>query len=250
MDSPVNKFSKLNDSIIKVLEKPIIKYGMLIIIIGQIIAIKELSTAYLDIFNNTYFKVIYAFVIAYYACFDPIYAIALTTLIIVSIQEIHRRNSNNSSTLLMETKNNNEYDNEYNSEINDNMMPINNNSVINSFTNSFNDFINTNNDDSMESIINYNNENTNKLLINDELVYETINKQSLQKQPDSNDNLKHEYEFCDEPAYKTITNNLNENYNNTIQEMQNIQNIEIQGLDEDMESIQGLPYGFDQKYKN
>jgi len=233
MDSSLNKFIKFNDSIIKVLEKPIIKYSLLILIIVQIIAIKDLSTSYLQIFDDNYFKVIYAFFIAYYACFDPIYSIALTTLMIISIQEIHRRNANTNSISLMQTKkysninNNNNIDNKNYK----NGMPINNNYI----NKSINNFINS----TLDS------DTTNKLITNDDMVYETINKQILQKQPSSDDNLKHEYEFCDQPAYKTITNNLNENDNENNQDINNLQNISIQGLQGDIETIQGLPNGYE-----
>lgn len=238
MDSSLNKFTKFNDSIIKILEKPIIKYSLLILIIVQIIFIKDLNTSYLQIFDDNYFKVIYAFFIAYYACFDPIYSIALTTLMIISIQEIHRRNANTNSISLIQTKkysniNNNNKNNNNEMSINSNIINKNNNSI----NKSINNFINS----TLDS------DTTNKLLTNDDMVYETINKQILQKQPSSDDNLKHEYEFCDQPAYKTITNNLNENDNENNQDINNLQNISIQGLQSDIETIQGLPNGYESR---
>ena len=234
MDSSLNKFIKFNDSIIKILEKPIIKYSLLIFIIVQIIAIKDLSTSYLQIFDDNYFKVIYAFFIAYYACFDPIYSIALTTLMIISIQEIHRRNANTNSISLMQTKKYSNINNNNNNNNNNykNGMPINSNSI----NKSINNFINSTLDN-----------DTNELITNDDMVYKIINKQILQKQPNSDDNLKHEYDFCDQPAYKTITNNLNENENENEnnQAINNLQNISIQGLQGDIETIQGLPNGYE-----
>lgn len=238
MDSSLNKFSKLNDSIISFLEKPVIKYGFLILIIVQIIVIKDLSAWYLQIFDDNYFKIIYAFIIAYYACFDPIYSIALTTLMIISIQELHRRNANTNSISLIQTKkysninnNNNISNNNYKNE-----MPINSNSI----NKSINKFINSTSDNSK-----------NELITNDDMVYEIINKQILQKQPNSDDNLKHEYEFCDQPAYRTITNNLNENGiendNENNQDINKLQTISIQGLQGDIENIQGLPNGYESR---
>jgi len=245
MDSSINKFSKLNDSIIKFLEKPILKYGLLIVIICQIIFIKNLSIKYLEIFDDNYFKVIYAFVIAYYACFDPIYAIALTTLMIISIQEIHSRNANINSNALIPLKNSN---------INSNRVMPNDSNRINK---SINNFINSTNDNKNYinhiNHINNNLNNSNNLLINDKIAYEIINKQILQKQPSPDDNLKQEYEFCDQPAFKTITDNLNkydyeyENDNEINQDIKNLQNTSIQGLPGDIETIQGLPNGFNQK---
>ena len=244
MDSSLNKFSKLNDSIIKFLEKPIIKYGFLIIIIGQIIAINHLSMSYLKIFDDNYFKVIYAFFIAYYACFDPIYAIALTTLMIISIQEIHSRNASKSFNALIPLKNSNINNN--------NVMPINSNSIkksMNNFIKSKNNTTSTLTSTSTDnkSLNIFDNSKKNKLLIDDKTSYDIINKQILQKQPSSDDNLKHEYEFCDQPAYKTITNNLAENEYENNQDIKNLQNVSIQGLQGDIETIQGLPSGFDQK---
>ena len=238
MESSLNKFGKLNDSVINFLEKPVIKYGFLIIIIGQIIAIKQLSISYLEIFDDNYFKVIYAFFIAYYACFDPIYAIALTTLMIISIQEIHSRNANIISTSLIPLKNSN---------INSNRVNKSMNSFINSDSNSNNNSINNNFTNNNDSLFNNNNNNSNKLVIDDKISYDIINKQILQKQPSPDDNLNHEYDFCDQPAFKTITNNLNENDNEINQDIKNLQNISIQGLQGDIETIQGLPNGFNQK---
>jgi hypothetical protein len=249
MESSINKFSKLNDSIIKFLEKPILKYGLLIVIICHIIFIKNLSTSYLKTFDDNYFKVIYAFIIAYYACFDPIYSIALTTLMIISIQEIHSRNANINSNALIPLKNSN---------INSNrVMPNDSNRInesISSFIkNSTNDDKNNNKNDNKNYInhINNINNNSNNLLINDKIAYEIINKQILQKQPSPDDNLKQEYEFCDQPAFKTITDNLNEydyeNDNEINQDIKNLQNTSIQGLPGDIETIQGLPNGFNQK---
>ena len=242
MESPLNKFSKLNDSIIKFLEKPILKYGLLIVIICHIIFIKNLSITYLKTFDDNYFKVIYAFVIAYYACFDPIYSIALTTLMIISIQEIHSRNANKVSNALVPLKNSN---------INSNrVMPINSNHINKSISS----FIKNSTNDDKNHINHINNNsnnsnNSNNLLINDKIAYEIINKQILQKQPSPDDNLKQEYEFCDQPAFKTITSNLNEyeNDNEINQDIKNLQNISIQGLPGDIETIQGLPNGFNQK---
>ena len=244
MDSSLNKFSKLNDSIIKFLEKPIIKYGFLILIIVQIIAIKHLSMSYLKIFNDNYFKVIYAFFIAYYACFDPIYAIVLTTLMIISIQEIHSRNASKSFNALVPLKNSNINNN--------NIMPITSNSIkksMNSFIKSKNNITSasTGNNNSLNMYDNSKTSKTSKLLIDDKTSYDIINKQILQKEPSSDDNLKHEYEFCDQPAYKTITNNLDENDDTTNKDIKNLQTISIQGLQGDIETIQGLPSGFNQK---
>jgi len=227
MSLSFNTISKMNDSLITFLEKPIIKYGFLIIIIIQIINIKNLSTSYIQIFNNMYFKVIYAFLIAYYACFDPVYSIALTTLIIISIQELHTRNATSNIISLLPQKHKN--------DIKINSIPLSN-SKLNSKSNSTPKLFNSININSGKM--------TAKIFDNDELVYELINKHSLQKQPDINDKLTGEYEFCQEPAYQTITNNL-KNIDNNITNAN--QNSSIQGLNGDIFNIQGLPNGYESK---
>ena len=212
--SLINTVSKWNDSLITFLENPIIKYGFLIIIIIQIILIKHLSTSYLQIFDDNVFKVVYAFIIAYYACFDPVYSIALTTLMIISIQELHNRNAtHNSLSLLPVLKSS-----KHNAKSNSNSNTVNSNSSNNTFSIKENKL-------------------TARVFDNDELVYELINKHSLQKQPDSNDKITGEYEFCQGPAYETITNNCkNENQTKDLQEFEDIPI-----------NQQGLPIGFEKK---
>jgi len=229
MSSTINTVSKWNEKLINFLVNPIIKYGFLILIVIQIFIIKELSTSYLKIFDDNIFKVIYAFLIAYYACFDPVYAIALTTLMIISIQELHSRNATHSVvSLLPELKTNSTIPNVNMHSIQNNIKPNNNNNL----------FIKSN-------------KMTAKVFDNDELVYELINKNSLQKQPDINDKLTSEYQFCQEPAYQTITKNITK----SLTDIQNNQELNVsqyksmQGLEGDILNIQGLPNGFDQKNK-
>ena len=184
--------SKLNNSIIKFLGEPIIKYGFLLLIILQIMFVKKIKTSYLEIFNNNKFKVIYAFLIAYYACFDPIYSIALTTLIIISIQELHSRYASESIYSLLPEKN------------------IINNSVLTSGTVSGSSSLSVSGSGSTSgSTINIKDGKMKaKIFDNDELVFELINKHSLQKQPSIDDKLTGEYDFNQEPAFTTITNNI------------------------------------------
>ena len=180
--------SKLNNSIIKFLGEPIIKYGFLLLIILQIMFVKKIKTSYLEIFNDNKFKVIYAFLIAYYACFDPIYSIALTTLIIISIQELHSRYASESIYSLLPEKN------------------IINNSVLTSGTVSGSS--SPSGSGSASTINIKDGKMKAKIFDNDELVFELINKHSLQKQPSIDDKLTGEYDFNQEPAFTTITNNI------------------------------------------
>jgi len=192
--------SKLNNSIIKFLGEPIIKYGFLLLIILQIMFVKKIKTSYLEIFNDNKFKVIYAFLIAYYACFDPIYSIALTTLIIISIQELHSRYASESIYSLLPEKN------------------IINNSVLTSGTvsgssspsgsGSGSSSLSGSGSTSGSTINIKDGKMKAKIFDNDELVFELINKHSLQKQPSIDDKLTGEYDFNQEPAFTTITNNI------------------------------------------
>jgi len=223
--SLLTNLSRYNDKLITFLENPIIKYGFLILVVLQIITIDKLNTSYLQLFNDIYFKVIYAFFIAYYACFDPVYAIALTTLMIVSIQELHSRNA--TYTIKPES--------------------------IKSKVDKMSNMSNMSNMSDMFPTSIYDNSNYNSIVNKDELVYDLINKHSLQKQPDVNDKLVAEYNFCQEPAFETITNNLIDNNNNN--ENNNIikdanQTSSIQGLEGDIYNIQGIPIGYDKNSFN
>ena len=219
--SLLTTLSRYNDKLITFLENPIIKYGFLILVVLQIITIDKLNTSYLQLFNDTYFKIIYAFLIAYYACFDPVYAIALTTLMIISIQELHSRNA--TYTISPESI----------------KSKVDNMSNMSKMSNVFPSSI-------------YDNSNYNSIVNKDELVYDLINKHSLQKKPDDDDKLVAEYKFCQEPAFETITNNVvdnNNNNNNNIIKDSN-QNSSIQGLEGDIYNIQGLPVGYDKNHFN
>ena len=84
-----------------------------------------------------------------------------------------------------------------------------------------------------------------KILDNDELVYKLINEHSLQKIPDANDKLTAEYDFCQgteskEPAYQTMTANINSNGKTYCLE----KNIYNNSQDS---STKDLPIGFDSK---
>jgi hypothetical protein len=244
MSSVFNYFEKLNNSLIVFLEHPIIKYGFLILIVLQIIFIETISKNYLEIFDNSLFKIIYAFFIAYSACFDPIYAIALTTLMIISLQELHNRNAKSGINSLMSKP-------------------------VKTFHMNTNDMSNTvsfklptpaviPSTPTMPS---------NDILINDKLVYKLINKHSLQKTPNKNDLLTAEYNFYEDPVSKTLTDNLKEknvmyddNMFVTDNDLMNAQTNNLKNIDQnssmkafagDVINIQGLPNGYNSnKYTN
>ena len=181
-----------------------------------------LSITYLEIFDDNVFKVIYAFLIAYYACFDPVYSIALTTLMIIAIQELHRRNATHDISL---------------SNLDGNS------SINNSSTHGYDN-------DSKTKHYNLHNKKINikhcdNLLDNDEYIYNEINKHALQKTPSSNDDISAEYDF--DPAFETITNNIKQKQNslgtNIIQGVD--QQHSIQPFTGNIYNVQGLPNGFD-----
>ena len=251
MSLSVNNVNKWNNKLIVFLENPIIKYGFLILIIINILIIKHISTSYLRIFDDSFFKIVYAFLIAYYACFDPVYAIALTTLMIISIQELHSRNATHSIlSLLPEATSQN---------------AVSTISSVNPYDSNINHHDNISNSNFNVKEYKIPDKIRAKIFDNDELVYELINKHSLQKTPSSDDKLTAEYELCKGPAYKTITDNITESSKNdpinksTCQSINDIQsnqgltsdqNKSLQGLPGDILNIQGLPNGFDNKHKN
>lgn len=251
MPQVIKSVSNLNDSLISFLENPIIKYGFLILVVLQIITINKMSIAYLSIFNDNVFKVVYAFIIAYYACFDPVYAIALTTLMIIAIQELHSRNatdSNISSNIISNIKNS--ISNTPNKLAPSSIKGLD--SKHNKCSNNSKIYDNKqygckdlkNNSLSYDNIMK-SKQIVGKLLDNDELVYKLINEHSLQKIPDANDKLTAEYDFCQgtefkEPAYQTMTANINSNGKNYCLEK------DIYNNSPDS-STQGLPIGYDSK---
>ena len=93
--------------------------------------------------------------------------------------------------------------------------------------------------------------------------YDFINKESLQMEPNSKDTLDAEYDYYEDPAFKTITNNLEEknmlskneffvtdddlvNAQNNTQPGVN-QNTSMKAFTENILNIQGLPNGYDPK---
>ena len=98
------------------------------------------------------------------------------------------------------------------------------------------------------------------LLVNDAMVYNEINKHALQRTPDPKDTMIAEFDFYEDPAYRTITANLTEkNYLGKNQfyvtegNLAQIQNNQEPGTDQNISiqafpkvlNIQGLPNGFD-----
>jgi len=214
---------KANNKLIDILENPFIKYGFLIFIVIRIIFIDKMEMWYLELFNYTSVKVIYALLVAYSACFDPVYAIALTTFIIISIQELYSRKAK--GNVISQAK----------------------------------PFIVPQASSGIQKVA-YETMPDKALMVNDENVFNLINKHTLQRVPVADDKLIAEYDYYVDPAYQTLTANVdNKNYLGhnkfyvsedgllgiqTNQEPKVNQNTSVQAFPKSM-NIQGLPNGFD-----
>ncbi len=244
----MNTLNKLNNRLIEDLENPIIKYGFLILVVIKIMLIDYIPTSYLKIYNNIIVKVIYAFVIAYCACFDPIYAIALTTLIIISLQELYSRRASTTGNYIPVPQHKKYQD----SVVSLKHLPkpfIPSKIEGNKMT---------------PQIVRYENKDSpsNEYLVNDENIFAEINKHTLQKVPSIGDEkLIAEYDYYEDPAFRTITANLkdreifgkNDFYvmSDDLKKAQqnqvsfSKQSNSVQAFAGSINNIQGLPNGYD-----
>ena len=246
MSSSINKS---NTKFISFLEEPIIKYSVLILITLLIIFIEKIDTKVLEVFDLCIFKIVYALLIAYTACFDPIYAIILTTFLIMAIQELHNRRTKRAITTHKLSQNN---------------ISNNKQTFIQSHINPLQSS-NTNKIQTAQSVV-YESMPVKDTLINNKTIYDFINKGSLQKIPDSKDNLEAEYDYYEDPAFKTITKNLEEKNmfsknelfvtdNDLINAQTNTdigvnQNTAMKAFTSNILNIQGLPNGYDPTQPN
>lgn len=208
MSSLISIISKSNNSLITFLEKPVVKYSILILVTLLIIFIDKIEIHYLELFENDMFKLIYTLLVVYTACFDPIYAIVLTTFIIIAIQELHTRKATIGITL--ELQNDIIINNRINNnKLNDNDNKLNNNNI--EFVESKITKEEEDDDDHTQSVMYENDElPSDTTLTNIKDAHSIINKQSMQKHPEENDSLIVNYDYYEDPAFKTLTNNLQE----------------------------------------
>ncbi len=218
----MQSLTNLNKQIIRFLELPAVQYSFLAIIVLRILAMGQISDWYLSMYDYTWVRVVMGLLIAYTALFDPIYSIALATLMILSVQELHRRRSTSklpSSNQL-------------------GSLPQN---IVGTTTNIL---------DSLP---------TDEIKVNNANVFNEINKHSLQKDPTGDDSILAEYDYYFDPAFKTLTqtvaeqntlrngsfyvttDELNQAQNNQVT---NNQNIPVTALPNSL-NAQGLPIGFD-----
>lgn len=228
MDDTIKTVEKTNNIVVKFFRNPIIKYGFLILAVFRIIFINSIDDSYLNLLNNTWVKVIYGLLIAYAACFDPIYAIILTTLLVISIQELYSRQAKRAIK----------------------STPFNPATISGVQTVSMAD-------KDIQAAAD--------VLMTDKMVYDQINQRVLQRVPAASDSLIAEYDYYQDPAFKTITANLNDKnsmylgrnmFYTTAADMAMIQTNQadknvnnqgqpIQAFATNTMNAQGLPMGFD-----
>lgn len=216
----MQSLTNLNKKIISFLELPVVQYSFLAIIVLRILAMDQISNWYLNIYMYTWFRVFMGLLIAYTALFDPIYSIALATLMILSIQELHRRASSY--------------------KLSDRTVYVQKNIVGQS-----------------ENVLSK--LPTNEIKINNATVFNEINKHSLQKNPTGDDSIIAEYDYYFDPAFKTLTETVAEQNtlrngsfyvtNDELKQAQNNQvtdnqNIPVTALPNSL-NAQGIPIGFD-----
>ena len=193
--SLINPIVKLNNGLISILENPVIKYSFLILLTVLILFIDKIEVKYIEVFDNTLFKIIYSLFIAYTVCIDPIYAILLTTFMIMVIQELHLRKSLIAISKL-ENNNNN---------INHKQNLKNIKDIINKRSSQGIIFKESEISDTINEI-EYDIENidTIKLVNNNS----NQNKETMTNMTEEIKNVNDKY--YEDPAFKTITNNLQE----------------------------------------
>lgn len=238
---------KANTKLLDFFNNPFVKYGFLIFVVLRIIFISDMEDYYLNLFNLPIVKIIYALLVAYSACFDPVYAVALTTLIIITIQELYARQAKRGLANAAEPGNSG------------NGKPFLASVLLNSSNAKVQQLPADAKVLSKQTVV-MDGMPDKAILVNDSLVYNEINKHALQRTPDPKDTMIAEFDFYEDPAYRTITANLAEkNYlgNNkfliTEENMNQIQTNQEPGVDQSSSvqafprvlNIQGLPNGFD-----
>lgn len=249
LDKSLKSVEKVNIKFLAFFDNPFVKYGFLIFVVLRIIFISDMEDYYINLFNYPIVKIIYALLIAYSACFDPVYAVALTTLIIITIQELYSRNAKQG--LVKATAP---------SDSVPSSKPFVPGSLLDSGLARTQQLPTDAKVLTKQTVVMDGAMPENAILVNDALVYNEINKHALQRTPDPKDTMIAEFDFYEDPAYRTITANLEEkNYLGhnkffvTDENMNQIQTNLEPGADQSTAvqafprvlNIQGLPNGFD-----
>ena len=245
LDQNLKVVSNVNNNIVGLLENPFVKYGFLIFIVIRIIFIDRMETWYLELLNYTSVKIIYALLVAYSACFDPVYAIALATFIIICIQELYLRKAAQSVVSAV-------------GEAKQPLQMAKTSVLLDSSSAKVQQLPTT--ATMIPQQVAYENIPDKAILANDANVYNLINRHTLQRVPVESDKLIAEYDYYEDPAFRTLTANVegkeylghNKFYITedsfasiqTNQEPNTKQNIAVQAFPISL-NIQGLPNGFD-----
>ena len=83
--------AKLDKTIMNLLQNNVVRCLAIILGIGYVFVIKKIPTDILKYANNFYIKILVALMIAYLACCEPLYAIVVAVLFILSLQESNHR---------------------------------------------------------------------------------------------------------------------------------------------------------------
>lgn len=83
--------AKLDKAIMNLLQNNVVRCLSILSGIAYILVIKKIPTHTLNHINNFYVKILIALIIAYLACCEPLYAIILAVLFILSLQELNHR---------------------------------------------------------------------------------------------------------------------------------------------------------------
>lgn len=84
--------NRIDNVLSKNLTNTTVTYIVILLGLLYVFMIKRVPTKFLKIVNQTPSKVLVALLIAYLSCLDPILAVGLTTLFILSLQELQLRN--------------------------------------------------------------------------------------------------------------------------------------------------------------
>lgn len=83
--------AKLDKAIMNFLQNNVVRCLSLLVAITYVLLIKKIPTKSLKHANHFYVKILVALIIAYLACCEPLYAVMVAVLFIMSLQELNHR---------------------------------------------------------------------------------------------------------------------------------------------------------------
>ena len=84
-------FASVSSSIDRGLNHPITKWVLSSVLIAGIVLIRYIPTNVLQYFTNIYVQILFAVLIAFLACTEPIYALLVTLFLAVALYEVNNR---------------------------------------------------------------------------------------------------------------------------------------------------------------